>query len=123
MLDQVLVQGITDPIRVQWALESPLDKTEVDVAQADVKAALAGPQQMRHVQPRAGFLTRSSAQAKGKDPHMQISLENRTKLDPKQLVPQLASAPARKSDEGNRKRDAKGQQKKDSAISKATTAK
>ena len=42
MVDQILVEGITDPIRVQWALESPLDKTEADVASADVKAALAG---------------------------------------------------------------------------------
>lgn len=48
MVDQVLVQGITDPIRVQWALESPLDKTEADVAASDVKAALAGPQMLRH---------------------------------------------------------------------------
>ena len=48
MLDQVLVEGITDPIRIQWALESPLDKTEAEVATADVKAALAGPQQQRN---------------------------------------------------------------------------
>ena len=57
-VEQVLVDGITDPIRIQWALESPLDKTEADVASADVKAALAGPQ--RFMQPKAGFLTRSS---------------------------------------------------------------
>lgn len=72
MHDQVLVEGITDPIRVQWALESPLDKTEADVAGADVKAAIAGPQ--RHAQPRAGFLTRSSQQAKAQDPHMKMSV-------------------------------------------------
>ena len=43
MVDQVLVEDITDPIRIQWALESPLDKTEADVASADIKASLAGP--------------------------------------------------------------------------------
>mmetsp|Transcript_23034 Transcript_23034/g.30624 ORF Transcript_23034/g.30624 Transcript_23034/m.30624 type:complete len:96 (+) Transcript_23034:926-1213(+) len=46
MVDQVLVEGITDPIRIQWALESPLDKTEAEAASSDVRAALAGP--MRH---------------------------------------------------------------------------
>ena len=77
MTDQVLVEGITDPIRIQWALESPLDKTEAEVASADVKSALAGPaghQLMRQAQPRAGFLTRTSLQAKVVDPHMQLSL-------------------------------------------------
>ena len=32
MIDQVLVKGIRDPIRIQWALDSPLDKTEAEKA-------------------------------------------------------------------------------------------
>jgi len=32
MVDQILVEGVTDPIRLQWALDSPLDKTEAERA-------------------------------------------------------------------------------------------
>ena len=81
----MLVEGITDPIRIQWALDSPLDRTEADNASADVKAALSGPQ--RHNMPRTGFLTRSSALAQSKDPNMQLSMQDRSKLQPSQLVP------------------------------------
>ena len=42
MLDQILVEGVTDPIRIQWALDSPLDKTEAERAQAEVTQALQG---------------------------------------------------------------------------------
>ena len=111
MADQVLVEDITDPIRIQWALESPLDKTDADVASADIKAALAGPQ--RFAQPRAGFLSRSSNMPNTNDPHMQMSVQDRLKLAPTQLVPQL---PATADRNILRKRDTKGKQKYEEAV-------
>ena len=44
MNDQVLVEGVTDPIRIQWALESPFDKSKSEIAGADVKFATQGHQ-------------------------------------------------------------------------------
>lgn len=44
MHDQVLVEGVTDPIRIQWALESPFDKTKAEQAGSDVKHATQGHQ-------------------------------------------------------------------------------
>jgi len=28
MIDQVLCEGVKDPIRIKWALDNPFDKTE-----------------------------------------------------------------------------------------------
>jgi len=44
MHEQVLVEGVTDPIRIQWALESPFDKSEAKKAEDEVQQALKGHQ-------------------------------------------------------------------------------
>lgn len=45
MTDQILVADIKDPIRIQWALDSPLDKSESANASNDIKSSLMGARQ------------------------------------------------------------------------------
>lgn len=41
MHNQVLVEGVTEPIRIQWAIyDNPFDKSESEIAQRDVKQKL-----------------------------------------------------------------------------------
>ncbi len=41
MLDQVLVEGVTEPLRIQWAVnDNPFDKSEAQIAKSDVKQAI-----------------------------------------------------------------------------------
>lgn len=41
MHNQVLVEGVTEPIRIQWAIyDNPFNKSEQELAQRDVKQKL-----------------------------------------------------------------------------------
>ena len=99
MFDQVLAEGSTEPIAIKWAIDSPFDKSEAMRAQQEVA------EQQEQMTTRVSMVSKNKKahyllpQKNEQDPHMLLSMEERMKLKPEELVPQIVNPAARKREQ------------------------
>mmetsp|Transcript_31131 Transcript_31131/g.23146 ORF Transcript_31131/g.23146 Transcript_31131/m.23146 type:complete len:165 (+) Transcript_31131:679-1173(+) len=106
MQDQVLTQGATDPINIKWGIENPFDRSESARAQLEVaQSSLTMKSQNVKRNNQKGYYLQPKEQAADKVKEMPF--DDRRKLKPEELVPQVANQAVRKREQKIMQKDRK----------------
>lgn len=94
MFDQVLFEGQHEPIAIKWAIDSPFDKSEAMRAQQEVQQLLQDKnilKPLRTTKKQKATFLQTQPDPSESDPHLGLTMGQKLKMDPSQLVPQLSN--------------------------------